>query len=107
MGINSHKISIPSTVQAFLRFSNSRNGPLSDSDLFKPGDIVRIQNLKNTKEFNGELAEIVGVFDNGRFGIRIIRNDQGLFLKPNNLEPTPLSPHDQDSYYRVLGDREL
>ena len=57
--IDSHKISISSTVQAFWRFINSRNGPLSDSDLFKPGDIVRIQNLKNTKEFNGELAEIV------------------------------------------------
>ena len=58
--------------------------------------------------WKGDIAEIVGVFDNGRFGIRIIRNDQGLFLKPNNLEPTSLSPHhDEVSYLEEIGDTEL
>merc|ERR1712046_353320 len=58
-------------------------------------------------EFNGDIAEIVGVFDNGRFGIRIIRNDQGLFLKPNNLEQTSLSRHDRESYFDEIGDTVL
>eukprot|EP01084_Bolivina_argentea_P017266 32245_1 len=59
----------------------------SKSDWFKPGNIVKIYNLKRANEFNDEIAEIVGYFleDTERWPVQIIRTDTKLAIKTENL----------------------